>query len=369
VVFYAMSYQRPLSARHKQEKARVAGDRVRLFIQGAITLGVVGLFIVLFDGMRREGVERSGQVAFYEPNVDVTSKGINYTNKANVGYAFAHEDHVASDDKGSATIAFPEGSSLKILPKTSLTVRRLDYRRSGRRDRTFQLDSGTIVARVSQNLGSESQVGIIVGGGIVNARQGSGFRVVANGSSAFVDVAAGKVVLRTTGGRLEVGTGSRGILNGNATPIAAAVPDGAAVAKIYNALEKYDGSFGGIASAERGVLGAFDPLFSRIGLNPGSYFNFMETDTARLALAKTELLVVKSTIAGATESPETVNPVTLEGINLQSEQRDRLLGSLAGFAIDSYQKQGERGFTLRARARDSAGTPLVLTAAGIKEGK
>jgi hypothetical protein len=120
---------------------------------------------------------------------------------------------------------------------------------------------------------------------------------------------------------------------------------------------------------ERGVMRFVDPLFSRIGINPGSYFNFMETDTARLALAKTELLSLRKAFEGMSETPERLNPVTLEGVSLQSEQMERLMGSLAGFAIDSYEKQGNNGYTIRARARDSVGTPLILTRNGVKEGK
>jgi FecR protein len=366
-----MSYKQPqLGARHKQEKARVAGDKARLFIQGSITLGVIGLFMMVFDGMRREGVERSGQVVFYEPNVDVTTKGLNYTNKAKEGFAFAQLDQIVSDEKGSATIGFPEGSSIKIFPKTSLSIRGLDYRRSGRRDRTIQFDSGTIFARVSQNLGPESQIGILVGNGVINARQGAGFRVSAvSGGSAVVDVAAGKVVLRTSKGRREISAGGRGILNGNAEPTVGAATDGAAVNKIYQALERYDGGDNGFTGAERGVMRFVDPLFSRIGLNPGSYFNFMETDTARLAIAKTELLALRKALEGMGETPETLNPVTLEGVSLASGQQERLMGSLAGFTLDSYQKQGNNDFIIRARARDSVGTSLVLTRTGVKEGK
>jgi hypothetical protein len=369
--FRGMSYRKPqLGERHKQEKARVAGDKARLFIQGSITLGVIGLFLMIFDGLRREGVERSGQVVFYEPNVDVTTKGLNYTNKAKEGFAFAQLDQIVSDEKGSATIGFPEGSSIKVFPKTSISMRGLDYRRSGRRDRTIQLDSGVIFARVSQNIGSESQLGILVGNGVINARQGAGFRVSAtSGGSTIVDVAAGKVVLRTSKGRKEIGAGGRGILNGNAEPTTGAASDGAAVSKIYQALGRYDSGDNGLVGVERGVMRFVDPVFSRIGINPGSYFNFMETDTARLALAKTEILALRKAFEGMSEMPETLNPVTLDGVNLPGEQRDRLMGSLAGFTIDSYQKQGSNDYTLRARARDSVGTPLVLTRMGVKEGK
>lgn len=85
------------------------------------------------------------------------------------------KDVLYTGKDSSATIVFPDGSAIQLEPKTRFTVQLLEYTH-GQRRRSFSLQYGAVVARVSRFFGVGSKASISTPSAVAAAR-GTGFRL------------------------------------------------------------------------------------------------------------------------------------------------------------------------------------------------
>ena len=115
-------------------------------------------------------------------------------------------------------------------------------------------------------------------------------------------------------------------------------------------------------------MGFLNPMLQKIGLVSGGW-SIADNDDARRLAAATQLKNMGKTIEGAGAAPGVLSLGTLSELGMDQAERDRALLSFAGAMLDSYEKQGTNGYTIRVRARDSSQTPYLLTERGVRQGK
>jgi hypothetical protein len=85
------------------------------------------------------------------------------------------KDVVYTGKASSATIVFSDGSAIQLEPKTRFIVQLLEYA-GGQRRRSFSLNYGTVIARISRFFGAGSKASIATPTAVAAAR-GTGFRL------------------------------------------------------------------------------------------------------------------------------------------------------------------------------------------------
>ena len=86
------------------------------------------------------------------------------------------KDVIYTGKSSTATIVFPDGSAIQLEPKTRFTVQLLEYVPGGPRRRSFALQYGAVVARISHFFGVGSKASISTPTAVAAAR-GTGFRL------------------------------------------------------------------------------------------------------------------------------------------------------------------------------------------------
>lgn len=346
----------------KNELRRMAKDQVVDTIRGILVLIGIGLLVLFIDGWRRDYGNLSTEMMAHKGNVNISvpkdGKGMDIVPRDGVKLDAGAQITTGADS--FATIAFPDGSALRVEPNSSLTIQLLDYFRTGRRDRSFSLDSGSVFVRQSANAGPLSQLSITTGNAIVAGKAASSWRVSRQNMTTQAEVVGGSVVLRTATMRREVkpnqqidSTGSVSTLTSNQ-----------ASKQLASALTRYDVKPNFWTKAASSGTRFMDPLLQKIGLTLQGW-NPDKTDITRKSAAYSSLKKLATLINGA-DSPETLNPVSMNELGSAGEA-DRLRKDFAGLVIDGYQKVGT-GYTLRVRARDSKGTPYELRNGKISGG-
>ncbi len=347
----------------KAEKTRMATDRVgelgRLIL---LCLGV-GLAVLLLDGFRRDYGNLSAVLVAHGGSVTIAipGDGKQVELPPNDGTGLDVGASITTGPGSFATLAFPDGSSIRIEASSSLTIRMLDYFRSGRRDRAFSLAGGSAFVRHSANAGPLSLLSVDTGGSLAVGKAGSAWRVSNSSGVARIEAVGGSAVLKTASGRHEVRTGQQVDSDGKTSTFPGTQP----LRQLSSALTRYEVKPNFWTKAVAGATRFLDPLLQRIGVTAQGW-NPDKTDFTR-RMATLASLKKLATLFRTNDAPETLNPVSLTELS-DGEETDRLKKDFAGMAIDSYQKQGT-GYVLRVRARDSIGTPFEMTNGKIREGR
>ncbi|MGC4044487.1 MAG: hypothetical protein QM758_11900 [Armatimonas sp.] len=126
--------------------------------------------------------------------------------------------------------------------------------------------------------------------------------------------------------------------------------------ELSNALARYDVKPNFWTNTAASGPRILDPLLQKVGITLQGW-NPDKTDITRENATYASLKKLGTLINGA-DSPDTLNPVTLQELG-SSEETERLRKDFAGMTIDGYQKIGT-GYSIRVRARDSRGTPYEM---------
>ncbi|MGC4044486.1 MAG: FecR family protein [Armatimonas sp.] len=193
----------------KNELRRMATDQVIDTIRGVLVLIGIGLVVLFIDGWRRDYGNLSVELMAHKGTVDVAvpKDGKQSDVVPNDGIKLDAGAQITTGQDSFATIAFPDGSAIRVEANSSLGIELLDYFRTGRRDRAFSLGNGSVFVRQSPNAGPLSLLSVSTGNAIIAGRAGSSWRVSHQNNVSRVEVISGGAVLRTATIRREVKPG------------------------------------------------------------------------------------------------------------------------------------------------------------------
>ncbi len=359
----------------KKERARRRKERflwIRQapgWLKGILLVAAVILLGLIGDGMRRERKEFSARLVSFSGMVLVQKQG--GTPQLAKPDEILQDRDIVQTQNGMATIVFPDGSAVQLEPNTAFEVRLLDYARGGVRDRSFMVHFGAATAWVSQFFGPRSEATVCTPTAVAAVR-GTGFRVVydPNTNQTMVQVVDGLVRVRTPASELvsQVGQvasavgyqmGAPGSLSQNAQRMLAAS---------VSQLRQFEHPPNLLQRAEEIVLSVTDPFLQVIGLTPQGWAFSATNFALRTACVEglRRLRIHIESLPGE-ESPEYLNPVTLQELGLHPVERERILNAFAGRMIESYRKVGKSGYVVRVRARDRNRTVFEMTEAQIQQ--
>ncbi|MBC8137245.1 MAG: FecR domain-containing protein [Fibrella sp.] len=352
----------------RRNRVRGGADYLIDVIRLLLTLAAVALVVALIDGARREYGEFYANLVAFKPQVAVRR------NKDKLPVAekmqLQDKDAISTASNGNATLAFPDGSAIRVEPNTKFEVQLLDYNRGPKRDRSFLLRNGSVFTRISKLFGKRGQT-LICTPNAVSAARGTGFsvRFDPSANSTFVEVIDGKVALRNAGGRIEIKKGQTGTAIGNQPPFLGVVGRPQALTQQFNNLARLDPPQTPLEKFERDALGLLNPVLQMVALTPRGW-NLAENDWSRRAATRRGLNLLQQSLEAVTgDVPDTLNPVSMSELGLDDVERAKILETFAGFTIDRYEKRGQNSYRVVVRSRDSAGTTFQLTESGVDEVK
>jgi hypothetical protein len=330
-----------------------------------IALGL--LLILLVDGMRREGHEFYASLASIVGQVTVRKSGTGQLSAATANTSLGDKDVVATGANGSATIVFPDGSAIQLEPNTQFEVRLMDFARGEVRNRSFMVRAGAAIMNVSQLFGARSQATVCTPNAVAAVR-GTGFRVAYNPNSreTSLQVVDGAVQFRTPAGETQAQVGqATGAMRYQLQGVQGLQQQMQnAIANQVRQLTQYVVPMNLLQRVESSLLNLLDPVLQLLGLAPGSW-GWSSTNFGRRTACMEALRRLRLSIEQETDAPQFLNPITLEELQMNPTERDRILSAFADNMLLLYRKLGQNNYVVRVRARDKSKTLFELTPAGI----
>jgi ferric-dicitrate binding protein FerR (iron transport regulator) len=363
-------YGQQRSTRIKKEKRQGKLRKMFGWLQAApgwakavlITVVVVLLALVA-DGLRRERGEFNATLATVTGQVTVAKGGEGSGTPAQAAMALENKDVVRTGRDSGATLVFPDGSAIQLEESTEFEVRLLDYARGGQRDRSFMVRAGSAVANVSKFFGVGSQATVCTPTAVAAVR-GTGFRVTYDPAKkqSYVQVVHGAVDVRTAAGRLPAPAqgGQMVMATGYQIDPTRQLPKGreTAVGGQLGQMTRYETEPGFLDRIEMAINSFLDPALQILGLAPGSWSyatnNFARKAACMEALRRLHIHISQSGEGG--ETPEFLNPVTLEELNQDPREVKKLVDTFSGGMLELYRKTGKDQFVAQARARNRGHT-------------
>ncbi len=340
-------------------------------VKNTVIVLLVGLAGLLGDGLRRETAELKARVASVAGTVQVRPENREQWQPVTTETALADGDLVQTSAESTATLVFPDGSAVALDPNTQFEVRILGYARDGKRERSFMVRQGSVLAHVSSffggDIGSEATVCTPTA---VAAVRGTAFRVVhdpISGRSAVL-VAEGTVAVKTPVAEVETTVGratvSQGYVLGQPQQLAGMQQDELNAGA--DALRDHEEPPGFLVNVERRLLSIGDPVLQLIGLAPGAW-GYGSIDAARRSGCQEALRRLRTHLEGLAQPPLVLNPVTMAELNLDPRELKRLQAGWVNAMFDSYQVYPPDRYVVRARARDRKRTVYEMDNAEIRE--
>jgi hypothetical protein len=338
------------------------------WVKTTLKIAVLAFLALIADGVRRESKEFHATLIAFNGQVMVTPKGGgNVSAQSNM--KLSDKDVMTTGANGAATVVFPDGSAVQLEPNTQFEVRLLDFARGERRDRSFMVRFGSAVTHVSQFFGAKSEATVCTPTAVAAVR-GTGFRVTYDPRSKqlFVQVVEGTVQVRTPLRETQSQFGQAVSSSGYQLqpPQRLEQRTQQLVANRVRQLTQYEVPPHFLQKLEWGLNTLLDPILQLLGLGPGSW-GYNSTNFARRGACIEALrrLRIHLESTSGEDVPDTLNPITLEELQLDPRERGRLLDALAGNMLVSYRKLGKNNYVVRARARDKSRTLYELTNAEI----
>lgn len=238
----------------------------------SIVVILVSAFILLVaDGVRRENRELTAQLEAFTGDVQVFKGGESPPVVPDGKMTLRNKDVIATGDDGMATVVFPDGSAIQLSPKTRFTVVLLDFARSGRRNRSFMVDYGSVVARVSHFFGAESRATVYTPTAVAAAR-GTGFRIghdfpkkktLLEVGEGTIEFQCGESTVFCEEGQTVESTGTR---MGLAQPMSADALQH--LMEVLDSLAAYESAPGFLQKLEWWITRRLDPLLQLLGIGP-----------------------------------------------------------------------------------------------------
>jgi hypothetical protein len=332
---------------------------------------IVALLGLIFDGVRREGGEMSATLAEVSGQVTVAKGGQGAGSPGALKMELGNKDVITTGSDGSATVVFPDGSSVQVEPKTRFEVRLLDFARGEVRDRSFMVHSGAVVSRVSKAFGAKSSATVCTPTAVAAAR-GTGFRVYYDPAKkeTYVGVVDGTVNFKTSAGAVDTPTGQLVAASGFQLSRTQAMSAGqtSRISTGFSTLGQHEKPQNWLTKLEYAINTFFDPLLQLLGVAPGGW-GYQASYAARRSTCQEALRRLQQHMVSLQDEqiPEFVSLVTLDELGVDAQLKPRILDQFAGNMIDSYRKTGVGAYEIVARARDKDKTPYRLTPSGIQE--
>lgn len=339
------------------------------WVKATITGALVVLLILLFDGIRRENKEFSATLVAFNGQVMVTPEGASRATAPQTNMTLRDKDVITTGANSTATIVFPDGSAIQLEPNTQFEVRLLDFARGGVRDRSFMVRAGAAVTRISQFFGAKSEATVCTPTAVAAVR-GTAFRVAYDPRTkqSALQVVDGSVQFRTatmsTEARLGQSTTASGYQLQSSQTLSQQMQ--IAVGNQARLLSQHEKPPNILQRIEWGLTNLLDPVLQFLGLGPGSW-GYNSTNFARRTACMEGLRRLRLHIeqAAGEEAPDVLNPITLEELQLDPRERERILSGFTGNMLLSYRKLGKNNYEVLVRARDKAHTLYRLTPAEI----
>lgn len=341
-----------------------------------ILFAVVGVFIVLIgDGVRREGQELTARIAATKGQVMLQKAGTSNSVSAAVNTTLHEGDQILTIRDGEATLVFPDGSAILVEPNSRFEVRLLGFSRGEVRDRSFLVHFGAAVAHFSKQFGKGSR-GAVSSPTAVAAVRGTGFRVFYDPDPSrrqtYLAVVEGTVQFRTGAGANQVIANQLSVATGPQIQPTQTLPQPAQqrIAAQIQALRQYERPPSFLEALEKRINTALNPLLQLLGIAPGGW-SYQAVDFARVAATREAMRRLGTHLEGTAggDAPDTLNLLTLEELQLDPAERDKLLNTFSGGMLESYQKTGKNQYVIRARARDQKHTLFELAPGSVREVK
>lgn len=360
-------------ASRQHRKVRRKGIQWLRELPGWVKIPAVLLLLLIADGIRRENKEFRATLLEFSGEVAVVKYPQQHPTPARRKMALRDKDVVTTLANSTATVVSPDGSSIKLDPNTKFEVRMLDFARGGRRERSFMVHLGAATMRLSKFFGDRSQATVCTPMAVAAVR-GTAFYVTYDPGArqSYVQVAEGSVRLRTPAGEIRTQAGQMVAASGYQLRAAEGMPaqNRSALSAEVGDLVKYERSPSFLQRIEWAITNALDPLLQLIGLAPGGW-GYSSIDFARRTTCQSSLKSLRVHLESlqGEEVPIYVNLVTLDELQINPKERDRILSTFAGGMLESYRNYGRGNYELYARARDKSRTLYKMTAAELIEVK
>ncbi len=342
-------------------------------IRAGIILVVIILVVLIADGVRREAGEMQASIAVLSGQVTVRKAGAGGTLPGKSGQQLTNKDMVITGNGSTATVVFSDGSTIQLEENTTFEVRLLDFARGGRRDRSFLVRAGSVVARFSRFFGvSAGSEGTVCTPTAVAAVRGTGFRVSYDPTKrqTYLAVVEGQVRFRTATTESQHGEGQMTSATGYELGRGQALSNSAQnrIQGQVAAADRFVKPPSFLQNLEYGLNAFLDPGLQLIGISPGSW-SYAAGSAARRAATRKALLDLRAAIEAmpGDTRPDYINPLTLEELQIEEKLRVAILDTFSGNMLESYQRQGTDDYSLIVRSRDRNRTRLRLTSSSLGE--
>ncbi|HAZ63037.1 MAG TPA: hypothetical protein DCZ72_05430 [Armatimonadetes bacterium] len=333
-----------------------------------VTVALVAWLILTIDGVRREYADFRAEVVEVGGQVQATVGGSSQTAASKL--KLSDGDTVTTGPQSYVTLVLGDGSGIAVEPNSELSIRLLEYARSGRRDRSLLVVSGAVTSLTGPQFGAESVLNIVTPGVRATGRAGA-LRVSYDPQSKTSMVQCLEGTARASSPavapfQLGPGLSARAqgyVLNpGGALDAASKASADAALAQLRGLQEPRNPS--GLTDTERSLVRLADPLLSILGIAPGGW-GYDAMAAARRSAAQKGLETLRTHIAEQQQPPEVLNPWTLEELRMDDAEKRRLMSAFLGGMLDGYVKQGNE-WRLEATSRGNKHTRWMATEAGVR---
>lgn len=368
----AVEQYKPHSSGRKRRWIRSVFARIHRapkWVRYTIILLLLVNTVLIADGSRREGDELSARLDVVTGKVDAVIKGLSVS--AANGMTLHENDSITTGANSSVVVVFPDGSAIQLEPFTNFTIRLLGFNRHGKRDQSFLLNYGSVLARVSKMFGVDSQLAIATPTAVAAVR-GTCFRLtyIPQNMSTILQVIDGWVSFRCGYTQVVLRKGQSITTEGYQTHPVEQIP-GYLVRVLstrMQSLMKYEEAPGALAQFESSMMNLYDLPLRTVGVAPGQ-MSMGSIDIVRIVRCKYALMALRDYIVAASENtaPDYINPVTLAELRLAPEDADRLLTSFAGKMLLGYRRTAPNRFVVYVRARNTNQTLFMMTENSLEE--
>jgi len=335
-----------------------------------IVLGIAVLALIS-DGVRRENREFLATLGAVSGSVTIQRPGA-AAEPAGAGRVLSSGDIVATGPGAQATVRYPDGSVLTLGGSTTLEVRLIEYSRGGDwRDRSVALRAGQCWTAVGPGFGSGSELKVHTPS-VVAAVRGTTISVAHDAASRVSRVCCSDGEAQVSGriGSVSLGAGteSSAIAGGPPAMPAAIGQDAAGEFARHSELLVPPARNPVLRRVESRLNSLLDPVLTVLGIGRCSW-GVGSSNSARRTAALESMRQIYTALQSFSTFPETLDPTMLEELGLSANVAERTVANFRGNAIDSYVcDEAASTFTVAARAKDRASTPVVATTAGVRLG-
>jgi hypothetical protein len=236
----------------------------------------------------------------------------------------------------------------------------LDYTRNGIRQHTYLVTEGSIISRVSQFFGVDSQQQTSSPTAVAAARgTGYQFRYKSVSTETTLQTIQHTVNFSYKGQSEDCSEGFQ--LSSGRTAIIGPIPVEPSVfqdlQKKFHTLAKYEHAPSWLERFERRLIRFINPVLQSTGNGPDGLSDTERVQMCRSALQKLRDLIDQS----GGKPPAALNHMTLSGLGADEATCNAILSAFMGGGLRDYRLTKNGGYTVSALSRDSLHTLITIT--------